>query len=154
MIDDKITLAKIVDTITAIASGERNVNSVVVGDIYEMDARPDIKYCTFGLTQNEHTEDENFIMYDFNLFYIDRLTNDESSNEILIQSTSIQVLRNIVRKTCQYLDIDVYRQLVYYPFTQKFADLCAGAYVNVVFSVPLDMCAEDYGDSDDILSLQ
>ena len=150
MIDDKITLAKIIDVICGIATGERNINSVVVGDIYELDSRPDIHYCTFGLTQNEHTETEGFMMYDFNLFYVDRLTNDDYSNEILIDSTAIQVLRNIIRKTVEYLDIEVNEDLVYNCFTQKFADLCAGAYVRVVFSVPIDLCVEDYGDSDDL----
>lgn len=151
---DNITLAKIIDTISAIASGERNINTIVQNDIYELDAQPNTKYSVFGITQNTHTEDENFIYYNFYLYYINRVTNDERSNEILNQSTGIQVLRNIIRKTVEYLDIEVSEIIQYYPFIQKFADVCSGVYADVTFAVPLDMCAEDYGDSDDILSLQ
>jgi len=150
----KINLNYIVDTICAIASGERNVNTIIQGDVYTLDAQPDTKYCVFCISQNDHTESSDFIYFNFTLFYINRLTNDESSNELLSQSTGMQVLRNIIRKTCTYLDIDVTNDLVYTNFEQQFADMCAGTYVTVEFQVPLDLCFEDYGDSDDILDRQ
>lgn len=150
MIDDMITLAKIVDVICAIASGERNVNTIVTQDVYQLDGMPDAKYSVFAITQNIHQEDDRFAYFNFYLYYIDRITNDDASNELLCQSTGIQVLRNIIRKTCEYLDIEVTQNIQYYPFIQKFADVCSGVYADVVFAVPLDMCLEDYGTSDDI----
>lgn len=147
---DNITLAKIIDVICAIASGEKNINTVIQNDIYELDGQPDTKYNVFGLTQNIHQEDDQFIYYNFYLYFINRITNDDRSNEILNQSTGIQVLRNIIRKTCEYLNIDVTQNIQYYPFIQKFADVCSGVYADVVFAVPLDMCLEDYGTDDDI----
>lgn len=147
---DNITLAKIIDVICAIASGERNINTVIQNDIYELDGQPDTKYNVFGITQNIHSEDDQFMYYDFNLYFINRVTNDERSNEILNQSTGIQVLRNIIRKTCEYLDIEVNTDIQYFPFIQKFADVCSGVYATVVFAVPIDLCVEDYGESDDI----
>lgn len=147
---DNITLAKIIDVICSIASGERNINTVVQNDIYELDAQPDVKYSVFGITQDVHTEDDQFVYYRFFLYYINRITNDDRSNEILNQSTGIQVLRNIIRKTIEYLDIEVPEEIRYNPFIQKFADVTSGVYAEVVFAVPIDMCVEDYGDSDDI----
>jgi hypothetical protein len=151
---DNITLAKIIDVICAIASGERNINTVIQNDIYELDGQPDTKYNVFGITQNIHSEDDQFMYYDFNLYFINRITNDERSNEILNQSTGIQVLRNIIRKTCEYLDIEVNTDIQYFPFIQKFADVCSGVYADVIFAVPIDLCVEDYGESDDILDRQ
>lgn len=151
---DNITLSKIVDVICAIASGERNINTIIQNDIYELDGQPDTKYNVFGITQNIHSEDDQFMYYNFNLYFINRVTNDERSNEILNQSTGIQVLRNIIRKTCEYLDIEVNTDIQYFPFIQKFADVCSGVYADVTFVVPLDLCIEDYGESDDILDRQ
>lgn len=151
---ENITLSKIIDVICAIASGERNINTCVVNDVYELDGIPDVKYSVFAITQNIHSEDDQFMYYDFNLYFINRVTNDERSNEILNQSTGIQVLRNIIRKTCEYLDIEVNTDIQYFPFIQKFADVCSGVYADVIFAVPIDLCVEDYGESDDILDRQ
>lgn len=151
---NNITLAKIIDVICAIASGERNINTCVVNDVYELDGIPDVKYSVFAITQNIHSEDDQFMYYDFNLYYINRVTNDERSNEVLNESIGIQVLRNIIRKTCEYLDIEVNTDIQYYPFNQQFADICSGVYADVTFVVPIDLCVEDYGDSDDILDRQ
>ena len=147
---DNITLSKMIDVISAIGSGEKNINTVIQNDIYELDGIPNAKYNVFGITQNSHREDDQFIYYNFYLYYINRVNNDGRQNEILNQSTGIQVLRNIIRKTCGYLDIEVSEDIVYYPFIQKFADVCSGVYADVTFAVPLDMCEEDYGEDDDV----
>ena len=147
---ENITLAKIIDVICAIASGEKNINTVIQNDIYELDGIPNAKYNVFGITQNIHREDEQFIYFNFYLYYINRVNNDGRQNEILNQSVGIQVLRNIIRKTCEYFDIDVDQDIQYFPFIQKFADVCSGVYADVVFAVPLDMCLEDYGTDDDV----
>ena len=147
---DNITLSKMIDVISAIGSGEKNINTVIQNDIYELDGIPNAKYNVFGITQNVHREDDQFIYYNFYLYYINRVNNDGRQNEILNQSTGIQVLRNIIRKTCGYLDIEVSEDIVYYPFIQKFADVCSGVYADVTFAVPLDMCEEDYGEDDDV----
>ena len=96
---DNITLSKIIDVICAIASGEKNINTVIQNDIYELEGQPDTKYNVFGITQNIHREDDQFIYYNFYLYFINRVNNDGRQNEILNQSTGIQVLRNIIRKT-------------------------------------------------------
>ena len=147
---DNITLSKMIDVISAIGSGEKNINTVIQNDIYELDGIPNAKYNVFGITQNVHREDDQFIYYNFYLYYINRVNNDGRQNEILNQSTGIQVLRNIIRKTINYLDIEVSEDIVYYPFRQKFADVCSGVYADVTFAVPLDMCEEDYGEDDDV----
>lgn len=147
---ENITLSKIIDVICAIASGERNINTCVVNDVYEIDGIPDVKYSVFAITQNTHYEDDNFMFYNFNIFYIDRIINDDRSNEVLNESIGIQLLRNIIRKTCEYFDIEVSEDIVYYPFIQKFSDVCSGVYADVTFAVPLDICYEDYGESDDL----
>lgn len=137
-----MTLKEVILTINRIADSQPNVNTIIKsGDIYDLNTLGDVKYAAFCASQQPHTQDEGFITYNFYLYYVDRLLSD-ASNKIDIQSTGIQVLSNIMRTLEYELDAD-FSNVVYQTFTQSFESLCAGAYVSVGITVPIEsLCAE------------
>lgn len=120
---------------------------VVRNDVFRLNQKPDAKYGVFAWLQQQHTTDldSSFFNFSFTFFYVDRLK-DDKSNEIEIQSTGISTLNNIVRALEEY-DIVAESSVTFQVFNQRFADLCAGVFCNVSFSVPVsDICPEFFAD--------
>lgn len=139
-----MTLQEIIDKIKAVASQVPNVNTAEEGNIYDlMNGNRQVKYAAFILTQGTHRYDETQMLYTFNMFYIDRLVNDLETNRTQIQSQGIEVLKNVINQVCSEQDIDR-TQVTFDTWTERFNDLCAGAYCNVTFQVPADDCYEQY----------
>lgn len=139
-----MTLQEIVEKIWEIADRQPNINTIVkTNDIYDLNALQDVRYAAFVLTQQPHTQDNDFIYFNFYLYYADRLRSDKS-NKLQIQSHSISVLKNIIAALQEDETLEV-SQITYTPFTQKFEADTAGAYAAITVSVPLDtLCEEDY----------
>ena len=99
-----------------------------------------VLYGVFAWTQGQHVMNvyEGTTAYTFNLFYVDRLTADEK-NKTEIQSVGLQVLGNILRSFTDYIGVSDAR---FQPFTQRFADECAGVYCTVTLTVPDDTNCE------------
>lgn len=121
-----------------------NINSFYVGDVYEINSDPTVKYSTVVLTNQENsfsTTDERYT-YNFVLFYIDRLTDDEK-NRLDIQSHAIDALSNIIEILGNSYNciIDNYRFEV---FQERFADLCSGAFARVSVVVDEMDCVESF----------
>lgn len=121
-----------------------NVNSFYIGDVYEINSDPTVKYSTVVLTNQESTfstVNEQYT-YNFVLFYIDRLTDDEK-NRIDIQSHAIDALSNILEILGNSYGclIDSYRFEV---FQERFADLCSGAFARVSVVVDEMDCIESF----------
>ena len=142
-----MTLQEIINIIKEIGSIQPNVNSTTEGSIYEvLNNNPSINYANFHITQNKHQiENENFIIYNFIFFYVDRLTADKS-NKVSIQSIGIEVLNNIIRTLRnKFEDIDI-TNTDFQPFTERFSDNCAGVYSNISIAVPITYtCEETFG---------
>ena len=135
-------LLELIETIEDIASNQPNVNQIIRDDIYSLNTLQDIQYSVFCSTQQQHQEDGDFITYNFTLFYVDRLLSDKS-NQTEIQSTGISILSNILHRLGNY-DIEVGSHL-YQVFHQRFNDECAGVYVNVGLTVPIEYtCGETF----------
>ena len=141
-----MTLLEVINNLKNIASQQPNVRTVTEGDVYnEMNTNPSVVYDVFHLTQQTHAEDEDFDYYRFNLFYVSRLV-DDYDNRLQIQSIGKSVLSKIITTFCDQFELDFpdNTQLTYVSFTEKFIDLCAGVYCNVVFQIPKDLvCDED-----------
>ena len=143
-----MTLLNAIEKLNEIALEQPNIRTIITNDVYKLDAMGDVKYNVFCITQNQHMEnvDEGFVYYSLNLFFIDRLT-DDYANELEIQSTAIQVLRNIIYTFINSYNADIYNYTINYTtFEQQFADLCAGAYATLSIAVPTpsDECYEQY----------
>ena len=138
-----MTLKEIIQELEEIATRQPNIHHIVKsGDIYDLNDT-DIPYAAFCATQQTHTENEGFRTYNLNLFYVDRLR-DEQNDKIDIQSHSIEILDNILNTFLENnYDVEITNR-TFTTFTQKFLSLCAGAYVTISLSVPVDGCPELY----------
>lgn len=144
-----MTLYDTINIIEQIALQQPNVRTAKEGNVFDhLNANPSVKYAAVILTQGQHQQDEQFNHFRFSIFYVDRLESDLDSNRIQIQSTGKEVLNNIIRTLTSKFDAEC-DDITYQPFTQRFADECAGVFASVVIDVPVDyLCAEDYADSD------
>ena len=140
-----MTLYQIINTLKQIALTQPNVKSATDGSVYDvMNANPSVKYNVVHFSQTTHQSDEEFDYYGLNIFYISRLEDSLEDNRLQIQSIGKEILDNIIRTFCENWNIE-FPTITYYPFTQKFADLCAGAYCNVRLEVPKELiCADDF----------
>lgn len=125
-----MTLYEIINNLLAIAKSKPNINFVGEGDIYELNNLPDIEYSVFYITQETHNIDENTNSFTLNLFYVDRLT-ENNNNRLIIQSNGIEAITNIVNTMVMTENIDIDYPLTFTPFNQRFADDCAGVYCTI-----------------------
>lgn len=137
-----MTLYDVIRAIERVASAQPTVNMIVENDIWKLDAEPSAEYGVFGFRQTEHTANiaNGWIDYNFEFYYIDRLTND-MSNQIEVQSVGVQTMDNIVRQLAdEGLLIGEYRCS---PFYQKFADECSGVICTLTIGAVVDtMCVD------------
>lgn len=116
-----------------------DVHTVVENDVLRLNELREARYSVVAITQNEHTFSKGERRYNLNIFFIDRLL-DSGENELEVQSHAIECLRGIVLALGERVAIEDSSR--YVTFTQRFQDLCAGAYVNVIVVVPDSVCIE------------
>ena len=135
-----MTLLDLIKKIEDVAIKQPQVKEIVPSDVYQLNARADALYGVFAWTQGQHVKNlyDGTTAYTFNLFYVDRLTADQK-NKTEIQSVGLQVLGNILRSFTDYIGVSEAR---FQPFTERFADECAGVYCTVTLTVPDDTNCE------------
>lgn len=143
-----MTLKQIFNALNRIAGAQPLINSVVeTGDIYDINEKADVEFSVFCAVNATHTYsvDENLMNYTFVLYYVDRLTSDQS-NKIDVQSSAIQVLNNIIKTfSDEYGDVaEITNSVSYEVFTESFKQLCAGAYATVTIQADVYPCLETY----------
>lgn len=141
-----MTLLDTIREIERTARRQPAIRTVVANDIFRLNAMKDVRYGVFAWTQGQHSaeRDRDYKSFAFTFYYADRLVDGER-NEVSVQSAGIEILDNIIRSLDeQGFDITSWQ---FVPFNQRFADLCAGVYTNVIIRVPIgDNCAQDYED--------
>ena len=135
-----MNLYETVEKIKNLANAQPNVNLSYEGDVYRLNEWQDIAYAAVVVSQTEHSDTEDERSYGFNIFYVDRLL-DDKSNKLEIQSAALEALSNIVTGLRDDFEIDT---AIYHPFTERFDSECAGAYVSVSMTQPLEYCADDF----------
>lgn len=101
------------------------------GDVYEFLNSGNHKYPSVILSvQNIVPEDYSVNRIRGILFCVDRLTTN-SSNKLEVQSLCMSRLLKIINKL--EVELTDFESSVYTPFTEKFADLCGGMFVEVEF---------------------
>ena len=132
---------ELLNNITEVAKKHPNINSTFIGDVYELNHRNDVDYCAFVITQGTHrvNSDEDYIDYTLNLFYVDRLTADES-NRTQIHSSGIDFMNSLL-KAVEKLGVVVVEHTENV-FNERFNDVCAGVYATVVFRCEIDECGK------------
>lgn len=138
-----MNLFQLIHTIKNTAGKANLVSSVKDGDVYENLNSGTQTYPVVNVTIDNITKDEtgtsNVTM---NIFYIDRLE-DNCRNKTQVQSSAVTVLEQIMNKLEDEQAFD-FTSKTFYPFTEKFADLCAGSYVTCTLELQLDtLCDND-----------
>lgn len=130
---------ELLNNITEVAKKHPNINSTFIGDVFELNHRNDVDYCAFVITNGTHrvNSDEDYIDYTLNLFYVDRLTADES-NRTQIHSSGIDFMNSLLRAV-EKLGVTVVEHTENV-FNERFNDVCAGVYATVVLRVDIDEC--------------
>lgn len=146
-----MTLRDTILLIERIAGEQPAVHTIVRNDVYKLNDHPSLRYGAFAWTQGTHSGSvESWgTAFRFSLFYVDRLT-ENGGNQIEVQSTACSVLDNVLRRlAAEGLEVEAW---TINTFNERFSDLCAGAFAQVLVRVPSDsICAEDYHVPDDIV---
>lgn len=102
---------------------------------YKIDSVNDIKFPVLALTVNDIYVGETMTTYNINLLFADRLTHDRQ-NYIELQTIGSDVIveiLNVLKNRGSMID-NTNRNFQYRitPYTEQFADLCAGVVANNV----------------------
>ena len=150
-------LQDIIEKIKNVALLQPEVNAFGEGSVYELlNGGGGIeRYAAVIATVSSVSIERNHGNYSIklNLFYVDRLINFSKSenynseykqnNRLQIQDTAIDVLNNIFVILTEDEDYE-YNSITFTPFTENFADNCAGAYATLTISTSISTCGEDY----------
>ena len=134
---------EIVKIIKNISLALPDVRSFYTGDVYEVNADQSVKYSSIVLTNQEHQFDNinDKFNYNFILFYIDRLTDDEA-NRVDIHTAAVNALKAIVQRLEDYNVI--INDFKFNLFRERFNDSCAGAYATLSVEVEDNDCNDGF----------
>lgn len=110
------------------------------GDVYEFLNSGNHKYPSIILTTQNVSTTDNINSISGTLFCVDRLT-DDSSNRLEIQSNAFNKLQRIISALGENT-INLLTN-TYTPFTEKFADLCGGMFVEFSFQYVGESLCDD-----------
>lgn len=127
-----MTLIEITNRLKHYAEGQFNNPTVKVGSLYENMNTKELKYPCINFDVANTVKRENDVVYSFYIYYVDRL-NEDGSNLLEIQSqadTSLQLLLHDIMDN-NVMSLDEYYNAIITPFKLKFADVCAGAWLQI-----------------------
>lgn len=143
-----MTLERLLIEIGGIGIDDRLINFSAAGSsIYQLNDMTVKDYPILYISPTgTHTITENITSYALTLFYIDRLLED-SSNDVDIHSTAIEVLKNIIRKIDRLDDVvyvsDEY-SIQLFTETEKMKDRVNGAYATITVDIlNTEICGVD-----------
>lgn len=128
---------ELLKTIKNISTTHVLVNEYGEGDIYEHLNSGEHKYPCVFLTVTNIESSVSSTLYNFTLFYTDRLI-ESGDNRTNIQSTGINVIQQILNRLIQEYPTYEVTNTNFTPFTEKFADMCAGVFCDVTFEDPVE----------------
>lgn len=126
------------DIITNTAKTSPLVNEAFAGDVYEINAKEN-KFGCFVATPITATRSQGFVSYNYILYYIDRLTKDESNMD-LVHSDAITMLNGLCDKLEEKYSVEIQSDSQFTFFRHNFDDWCAGAYLEVDILTPDGDC--------------
>lgn len=132
-----MTIKKLIDVISKTALKKPNINYVGVGNVYDLDSKPDAEYSLIYLTYQNSQVNENEVRHNIVMFYIDRLT-DNFDNRLDIQTNGVKEITNIVNTITYSEDVEVAYPLNFTPFNQRFSEDCCGVFTTITFIVDGD----------------
>ena len=137
-----MNLYSFIENLKNVSLAHYDVNEFNCGDVYGIMNKKYHKYPCIVLTVDNIQKGQNDTnIVNGNLFYIDRQLADES-NKLYIQSQGVSVLNNIFNKSYQNIGYPFDTQQ-FTPFSEKFADLTAGAYCTFSALVDIEGVCDD-----------
>lgn len=127
-------LFEFTELVKSIAAAHPFVNDFRISR-YSVNESDNINYPVIALTINSITIKENTQAFDFNILFADRLT-EQRDNEITAQTTGISTIIEILNAIKEHTTIDIDDNYILTPFTEQFADNCAGVFARVSSEVP------------------
>ena len=126
--------ASLIKYIKDVAINNPLVRQTIDGDIYQINSKEN-QYGVFCVTGNVATRNDHTTTYEFTLFYVDRLLEDQS-NKNVVQTDAIICIQSI----CNFINqnnenINISTPINYELFTQRFTDQCAGAFATINMEV-------------------
>ena len=140
-----MTLQEIINGFNEISVKQPNIHQYIKsGNIYDLSTERNAKFSVFCVTQGTHTSNivNGYTTYNLFLYYVDRLKSD-GSNKIEIQSVALETLKNIIRTFRNKYDADI-DTADFEVFTERFSELCGGAYATISIISYEDNCTEYY----------
>lgn len=144
----QITLERLLYSLTNLAIKEKLVNYAAAGASFNgINSLTVRDYPLIFLQPNgQHKMEEDFTTYSLNMYFVDRLSSDDS-NDVSIYSTAIEVLRNFIRKIKEQsfvVDLDDTIYVENFVDTQGKNDRCAGCVAHINIKVLNDgVCYEE-----------
>lgn len=135
-----LTYKQLIKIIEEVASKQEYIHTIIPENPYDANELRVLDYGVFSWSPNNVIEDSGIMSYSLNLFIFDRLDTNKG-NKLQIQSTAINVLKNILDTLQEEYDVPCERR-VYTTFYETFKDICAGAYVTVTFNVETGDCPD------------
>lgn len=135
-----MTLKRLFEELEGVALQIPDIRTCVRNDVTRLNEMRSVEYGVFAITQASHSYQDGAMTYNLNLFYIDRLVNSED-NELEIQSHGIEILKKIIKLAKEGGLIGV-GNASFTCLTQRFQDLCAGAWTTVAFTFMESECAD------------
>ena len=136
----------LIETLKNLSASHEVIQEFGEGDVYEYMNSGNHKYPCLFMTMSTINSDTSSTDYNFTLFYIDRLT-DDNSNRIYVQSTGISVIKQILQQIVSINSDVALNSANYTLFTEKFADYCGGVFCDVVLS---DVLQNTINDTEDL----
>ena len=126
--------ASLIKYIKDVAINNPLVKETIDGDIYQINNKEN-QYGVFCVTGNVATRNDHTTTYEFTLFYVDRLLEDQS-NKNVVQTDAIICIQSV----CNFINqnnenINISTPINYELFTQRFTDQCAGAFATINMEV-------------------
>lgn len=135
-----MTLKDLYNIIAELCNDIQDVRTFIENDVLFLNGLRNAEYGVVAVTQNQHTMTSDWKNFSLNIFFIDRLLEDRS-NEVDVQSHAVEVLNFLIKKLSERTEIyfDFNTRLT--TFTERFVDLCAGAFVSLDIRIAESDCA-------------
>lgn len=140
-----MTLKEIIDVLNEISIEQPSIREYIKsGNIYDLNSERSAKFGVFCVTQGTHSANivDGYSTYNLFLYYVDRLASD-NSNKIEIQSTGMEVLKNILRVFREDYDVEI-TTADFDVFTERFSEECAGCYATISIIAFEDNCIDRF----------
>lgn len=137
-----MNLIELYNTVGAVSLGRPNVNSYHPKSPYIALQEREVPYSAMCFTVEGIRDDEEYRVFECNLYYADRLQQD-GSNWIEIQNDAYLTLYSVIdelREAEGISGIETTSQLQF--FNQRMVDYVAGAWITIEIIIPIDFCNE------------